>query len=35
MRLEATDYGVVAVADDRLPVLRAETVRDTLERVRR
>ncbi|HEX3829765.1 MAG TPA: AbrB/MazE/SpoVT family DNA-binding domain-containing protein [Sporichthyaceae bacterium] len=35
MRLEATDYGVVAVTDERLPVLRADAVRDTLERVRR
>ncbi len=35
MRLEASGRGVVAVADRPMPVLTAEMVRDTLERVRR
>ena len=35
MRLLKRGKGVVAVADDSLPVLTAEQVRDALERVRR
>lgn len=35
MRLEEHGHGVVAVADRQLPVLTAEEVRRTLERVRR
>lgn len=35
MRLEVADVGVVAVAERKMPVLTAEMVRDTLERVRR
>lgn len=35
MRLEKHEHGVVAVAGREMPVLTAEMVRDTLERVRR
>lgn len=35
MRLKKRGKGVVAVPDARLPVLTADQVRDTLERVRR
>jgi AbrB family looped-hinge helix DNA binding protein len=35
MRLKKRGKGVVAVPDDDLPVLTAEQVRETLERVRR
>ena len=35
MVLERRDSGVVAVAGEGLPVLSADQVRDTLERVRR
>lgn len=35
MRLERDEHGVVAVTDRPMPVLTAEMVRDTLERVRR
>ncbi|MBA3409540.1 MAG: AbrB/MazE/SpoVT family DNA-binding domain-containing protein [Geodermatophilaceae bacterium] len=35
MRLVEHDHGVVAMADRDMPVLTAEMVRDTLERVRR
>ncbi len=35
MRLEARGNGVVAIPEKPLPVLTAEMVRDTLERVRR
>lgn len=35
MRLEEHEHGVVAVADREMPVLTADLVRDTLERVRR
>lgn len=35
LRLEDAEVGVVAVADREMPVLTAEIVRDTLERVRR
>lgn len=35
MRLEEHAHGVTAVADREMPVLTAELVRDTLERVRR
>ncbi|HEY1971234.1 MAG TPA: hypothetical protein VGH89_24990 [Pseudonocardia sp.] len=35
MRLEETDYGVVAVADREMPLLTAQMVRDTLDQVRR
>lgn len=35
MRLERDERGVVAVTDREMPVLTAEMVRDTLERVRR
>lgn len=35
MRLEPRAHGVVAVADREMPALTQETVRETLERVRR
>ena len=35
MRLKKRGKGVIAVPDDDLPVLTAEQVRETLERVRR
>lgn len=35
MRLEEDEHGVVAVTDEPMPVLTAEMVRETLERVRR
>lgn len=35
MRLVEDEHGVVAVTDRQMPVLTAEMVRDTLERVRR
>lgn len=35
MRLERRGNGVVVVPETPLPVLTAETVRDTLERIRR
>lgn len=35
MRLERRSHGVVAVADREMPTLTSETVRETLERVRR
>lgn len=35
MRLKKRGKGVVAVPDDAMPVLSAELVRETLERVRR
>jgi hypothetical protein len=35
MRLEEGEHGVVAVTDREMPVLTAEMVRETLERVRR
>jgi len=35
MRLEEREHGVVAVTDRPMPVLTAEMVRETLERVRR
>lgn len=35
MRLEEREHGVVAVVDRRMPVLTADQVRDTLERIRR
>lgn len=35
MRLVEHEHGVVAVTDRDMPVLTAEIVRDTLERVRR
>lgn len=35
MRLEEGENGVVAVTDREMPVLTAEMVRETLERVRR
>jgi hypothetical protein len=35
MRLEETDYGVVAVADREMPLLTAQMVRDTLDQVPR
>lgn len=35
MRLEQREHGVAAVADREMPVLTAERVRETLDRVRR
>lgn len=35
MHLERREYGMVAVADEELPPLTDDEVRDTLERVRR
>lgn len=35
MRLEEHEHGLVAVPDREMPVLTAELVRETLERVRR
>lgn len=35
MRLTEDDHGVVAVADRDMPVLTADMLRETLERVRR
>lgn len=35
MRLEEREHGVVAVADREMPILTADQVRETLERVRR
>jgi AbrB family looped-hinge helix DNA binding protein len=35
MRLEPRAHGVVAVADREMPTLTQDTVRETLERVRR
>lgn len=35
MRLADDGYGVVAVTDQEMPVLTADMVRETLERVRR
>lgn len=35
MRLETDEHGVVAVTEREMPVLTAEMVRETLERVRR
>lgn len=35
MHLEDHEHGVMAVVDRGMPTLTAETVRDTLERVRR
>jgi AbrB family looped-hinge helix DNA binding protein len=35
MRLEDGEHGLVAVADREMPVLTAEMVRETLERLRR
>lgn len=35
MRLEVHEDGLVAVTDREMPILTAELVRDTLERVRR
>lgn len=35
MRLEEHEHGLVAVADREMPVLTADLVRETLERVRR
>lgn len=35
MRLEEHEHGVVAVTDREMPILTAERVRETLERVRR
>lgn len=35
MRLTSDEHGPVAVTDREMPVLTAEMVRDTLERVRR
>lgn len=35
MRLEEREHGVVAVAARKMPVLTAEVVRETLDRVRR
>lgn len=35
MRLEEREHGVVAVADREMPLLTTETVRETLDRVRR
>lgn len=35
MRLEECEHGVVAVADREMPLLTAEIVRETLDRVRR
>ncbi len=35
MTLEESEYGLVAVPEEALPPLTAETVRETLERTRR